>query len=140
MCEASENEVDVNQHPSLSSKDIEAKDSMSSDAIVSQNENHANDFEESSHTKDKFDDPSEDQRSNQTRPIVSDSNNVEPTENNQKLIQENGHNKTSQFNGIDSEKTSEIASNEESNGHSNGNYVNDDHTREITENHNGLGK
>ena len=50
MCEASENEVDVNQHRSLSSKDIEVKDSMSSDAIVSQNENHANDFEDSSHT------------------------------------------------------------------------------------------
>ena len=97
MCEASENEVDVNQHPSLSSKDIEVKDSMSSDAIVSQNESHANDFEDSSYTKDKFNDPSEDQRSDQTRPTVSDSNNVESSENNQKPIQENGH-KTTQSN------------------------------------------
>jgi len=138
MCEASENEVDVNQHPSLSSKDSEAKDSMSSNAIVNKNENHANDFEESSHSKDKLDDPSEDQRSNQIRPTVSDSINVEPSENNQKPIQENGHNETTQSNGIDSEKTSEIASNEESNGHANGNHVNEDHTRQITENHNGL--
>ena len=140
MCEASENEVDVNQHPSLTTKDIEAKDSCPSDGIVSNNENHANDFEESSHSKDKLDDPSEDQRSHPTRPIVSDSNNIESIENNQKAIQENGLNKTTQSNGIDNEKTSEIASNEESNGHSNGNYVNDDHNRDITENHSGLGK
>ena len=149
MCEASENEVDVNQHPSLSNDIIDDRNSMSKSEVVSQNVNHANNLNDSPVNKDKIDNTSEKYgSSDQTRQIVDESNMNAPSENDsmaeqtinetQQHVHENSHNKVAESNGLNCEQVSETAPNQEMNGHSNGIYKND-HNQEIKENHNGSG-
>ena len=151
MCEASENEVDVNQHPSMPDEhNMESEKPVSNDTLVSHNANHVNKSDESSVNTDECCAPPEPNAcSDNTGETVSESNvssnehDVIMEQDNRKKLQdvpENCHIKPKESNGVNSERMSENTSNQEINGHSNGTYTNEDQNREINDNHNGSGK
>ena len=152
MCEASENEVDVNPHPSMPEEpNTEAATPVSNDTSVSHNVNYVKKCDESSVNTDKLCTTSDKNAcSDKTEESVAESNIVasnendaimeQENENNPQDIPENGHIKPTESNGVNNERAIENTSNQSLNGHDNGTYINEEQNREVKENQNGSGK
>ena len=144
MCEASENEVDVNQHPSMQNdQNIEATNQVSNETVV----DHVNKID-NSNVNDKPDAPEVNSCNDAARETVDEST-VVTSENNSNMNQDSERNQqhnhqidqnvTVKSNGINKEAT-ETSCNPKLNGHTNGTYVNGDQSQDVRESHNGSGK
>ena len=143
MCEASENEVDVNQHPSIQNdQNIEATNQVSNETVV----DHVNKID-NSNANDKSDAPEVNSSNDATKETVVEST-VATSENNSTMDQASERNQqhnhqidqnvTIKSNGLNEESTDTC--NTKLNGHTNGTYVNGDQSQDIRESHNGSGK
>jgi len=141
MCEASENEVDVNQHPSMENgQNIEATNQVSNETVV----DHVNKID-NSNVNDKPDSPEVKSCNDAARETVDEStvvtgeNNLnmnQDSERNQQYNHQIDQNVTVKSNGINKEAT-ETSCNPKLNGHTNGTYVNGDQSQDVRESHNG---